>query len=114
MVNNLQLFKFEGKEVRTLEVNGTPWFVGKDLTNILGYKNGSRDINSHVDEEDKLRYQISTAGQMREQILVNESGMFSLILSSQLPSAKKFKHWVTSEVLPAIRKTGSYQLPQTP
>ena len=114
MVNNLQLFKFEGEEVRTLEVNGTPWFVGKDLTNILGYKNGSRDINSHVDEEDKLRYQISTAGQMREQILVNESGMFSLILSSQLPSAKKFKHWVTSEVLPAIRKTGSYQLPQTP
>lgn len=114
MENKLQLFKFENQQVRTLTVNEEPYFVGKDVATILGYKNGSRDINTHVDEEDKLRYQISTAGQMRDQILINESGLYSLILSSKLPTAKKFKHWVTSEVLPAIRKTGSYQLPQTP
>ena len=97
-----------------MTVNEEPYFVGKDVATILGYKNGSRDINTHVDEEDKLKYQISTAGQMRDQILINESGLYSLILSSKLPNAKKFKRWVTSEVLPAIRKTGSYQLPQTP
>lgn len=114
MENKLQLFNFENQQVRTLTVNEEPYFVGKDVATILGYKNGSRDINTHVDEEDKLRYQISTAGQMRDQILINESGLYSLILSSKLPTAKKFKHWVTSEVLPAIRKTGSYQLPQTP
>lgn len=114
MENKLQLFKFENQQVRTLTVNEEPYFVGKDVATILGYKNGSRDINTHVDEEDKLRYQISTAGQMRDQILINESGLYSLTLSSKLPTAKKFKHWVTSEVLPAIRKTGSYQLPQTP
>lgn len=114
MENKLQLFNFENQQVRTLTVNEEPYFVGKDVATILGYKNGSRDINTHVDEEDKLKYQISTAGQMRDQILINESGLYSLILSSKLPNAKKFKHWVTSEVLPAIRKTGSYQLPQTP
>ena len=104
----LQLFDFEGNQVRTLKTNGEPWFVGKDVAEILGYKNGSRDINAHVDEEDRLKYQISTAGQMREQILVNESGLYSLILSSKMPNAKKFKHWVTSEVLPAIRRHGAY------
>ena len=114
MENKLQLFNFENQQVRTLTVDEEPYFVGKDVATILGYKNGSRDINTHVDEEDKLRYQISTAGQMRDQILINESGLYSLILSSKLPNAKKFKRWVTSEVLPAIRKTGSYQLPQTP
>ena len=114
MENKLQLFNFENQQVRTLTVNEEPYFVGKDVATILGYKNGSRDINTHVDEEDKLKYQISTAGQMRDQILINESGLYSLILSSKLPNAKKFKRWVTSEVLPAIRKTGSYQLPQTP
>lgn len=114
MENKLQLFNFENRQVRTLTVDEEPYFVGKDVATILGYKNGSRDINTHVDEEDKLRYQISTAGQMRDQILINESGLYSLILSSKLPNAKKFKRWVTSEVLPAIRRTGSYQLPQTP
>ena len=114
MENKLQLFNFENQQVRTLTVNEEPYFVGKDVATIHGYKNGSRDINTHVDEEDKLKYQISTAGQMRDQILINESGLYSLILSSKLPNAKKFKRWVTSEVLPAIRKTGSYQLPQTP
>lgn len=114
MENEIQLFKFENQQVRTLTINEEPYFVGKDVATILGYKNGSRDINTHVDEEDKLRYQISTAGQMREQILINESGLYSLILSSKLPNAKKFKRWVTSEVLPTIRKHGAYQLPQTP
>lgn len=108
MENKLQLFNFENQQVRTLTVNEEPYFVGKDVATILGYKNGSRDINTHVDEEDRLRYKISTAGQMRDQILINESGLYSLILSSKLPNAKKFKRWVTSEVLPAIRKHGAY------
>ena len=108
MENKLQLFNFENQQVRTLTVNEEPYFVGKDVATILGYKNGSRDINTHVDEEDKLKYQISTAGQMRDQILINESGLYSLILSSKLPNAKKFKRWVTSEVLPTIRKHGAY------
>ena len=108
MENKLQLFNFENQQVRTLPGDEEPYFVGKDVATILGYKNGSRDINTHVDEEDKLRYQISTAGQMRDQILINESGLYSLILSSKLPNAKKFKRWVTSEVLPAIRKHGAY------
>lgn len=114
MEDKIQLFKFEGKEVRTLKIDGEPWFVGKDLTNILGYQNSSKALIDHVDPEDKLNnVSLSSLGQ-RGGWLVNESGMFSLVLSSQLPSAKKFKRWVTSEVLPAIRKTGSYQLPQTP
>lgn len=108
MENKLQLFNFENQQVRTLTVDEESYFVGKDVATILGYKNGSRDINTHVDEEDKLRYQISTAGQMRDQILINESGLYSLILSSKLPNAKKFKRWVTSEVLPTIRKHGAY------
>ncbi|KRL95196.1 phage antirepressor [Limosilactobacillus equigenerosi] len=104
----LQTFNFEGTDVRTVTIEGDPYFVGKDVANILGYKNGSRDINNHVDEEDKLKYQISTAGQIREQTVINESGLYSLILGSKLPSAKKFKRWVTSEVLPMIRKHGAY------
>ena len=108
-MNDLQFFKSEQfGEIRTVTVNNEPWFVGKDIADILGYQNGSRDINAHVDEEDKLKYQISTAGQMREQTIINESGLYSLILSSKLPTAKQFKRWVTSEVLPSIRKTGGY------
>lgn len=107
-MNNLELFDFENQPVRILKIENEPWFVGKDLTNILGYTHGARDINAHVADEDKLKSQIRTAGQMREQILVNESGLYSLILSSKMPNAKKFKHWVTSEVLPAIRKHGAY------
>ncbi|MCF1797262.1 phage antirepressor [Lactobacillus mulieris] len=107
-MNNLQIFKFNGLDVRTVLIDGEPYFVGKDVAVILGYKNGSRDVNNHTESEDRLKYQISTAGQMREQIIINESGLYSLILSSKLPTAKKFKHWVTSEVLPAIRKHGAY------
>lgn len=110
MDNELQIFKNEEleMEVRTLVINGEPYFVGKDVTNILGYQNGSRDINRHVDDEDKLTKRIVLSGQNREVIVINESGLYSLILSSKLPSAKKFKRWVTSEVLPQIRKTGGY------
>lgn len=110
MENELQIFKNEEleMEVRTLVINGEPYFVGKDVTNILGYQNGSRDINRHVDDEDKLTERTVLSGQNREVIVINESGLYSLILSSKLPSAKKFKRWVTSEVLPQIRKTGGY------
>ncbi|HDM0262958.1 TPA: phage antirepressor [Staphylococcus aureus] len=104
----LQTFNFEELPVRTLTVNKEPYFVGKDVADILGYKNGSRDINAHVDAEDKLTYQISTAGQRRNQTIINESGLYSLIFSSKLESAKRFKRWVTSDVLPAIRKHGIY------
>ena len=115
MSNNLQIFKSnEFGQVRTIEINNEPYFVGKDVADILGYQHGSRDINTHVDEEDRLKYQISTAGQLREQTIINESGLYALILSSKLPTAKKFKHWVTSEVLPTIRKTGGYVPQLTP
>lgn len=110
-MNKLQIFKHDGfGEIRTLEINGEPWFVGKDVTDILGYQNGSRDINRHVDEEDKLTRGITDSGQSRQMYVINESGLYSLILSSKLPQAKAFKRWVTSEVLPAIRKQGSYSL----
>ena len=113
MKNELKIFENEAfGKVRIIEKNNEPWFVGKDVADILGYKNGSRDINVHVDEEDRLKYQIRTAGQAREQTLINESGLYSLILYSKLPAAKKFKRWVTSEILPAIRKTGSYSVNQ--
>lgn len=114
MVNNLQLFKFEGKEVRTLKINDEPYFVGKDVAAILGYAKAANAISQHVDDEDKGVTKMMTPGGNQNIQIINESGMYSLILSSKLPNAKKFKHWVTSEVLPAIRKNGSYQLPQTP
>lgn len=95
-----------------MEINGEPWFVGKDVANILGYENGSRDINRHVDSEDRQNYQNGTFESPRGMTVINESGLYSLILSSKLPRAKEFKHWVTSEVLPAIRKHGGYLTPQ--
>lgn len=113
-MNELQIFKNEEfGTVRTIEINGEPWFVGKDVTSILGYQNASKALSDHVDDEDKLNNEsLSSLGQ-RGGWLVNESGLYSLILSSKLPSAKRFKRWVTSEVLPQIRKTGGYNLPQT-
>ena len=114
MKNQMQLFNFEKQEVRTLLVNEEPYFVGKDVAKILGYSRTADAIKAHVDEEDKLTRQFTDSGQRREKTIINESGMYSLILSSKLPNAKKFKRWVTSEVLPTIRKNGSYQLPQTP
>lgn len=112
MDSNLQLFAFEGSQVRALEIKNEPWFVGKDITSILGYSNSSKALKDHVDEEDKLNNEsLSSLGQ-RGGWLVNESGLYSLILSSKMPNAKKFKHWVTSEVLPAIRKHGAYMTDQ--
>jgi anti-repressor protein len=115
-MNDLKIFKNEEfGNLRTVEIEGAPWFVGKDVASILGYQNLSRDINRHVDEEDKqmIRYQNGTFSDeskipRRGVVVINESGLYSLILSSKLPSAKRFKHWVTSEVLPTIRKHGAY------
>ena len=107
-MTDLQIFNFNGLDVRTVLIDGEPYFVGKDVTEILGYKNASKALADHVDSEDKLNNEtLSSLGQ-RGGWLVNESGLYSLILSSKLPTAKKFKHWVTSEVLPAIRKHGAY------
>ncbi len=102
-----EIFNFHGQEVRALTIDDEPWFVGKDVADILGYQNGSRDINRHVDEEDRQNYQNGTFGN-RGVTVINESGLYSLILSSKLPQAKEFKRWVTSEVLPAIRKQGGF------
>lgn len=114
-MNELQIFQNpDFGEVRTTVIDGEPWFVGKDVADILGYQNGSRDINRHVDEEDRQNYQNGTFESPRGMTIINESGLYSLVLSSKLPTAKKFKRWVTSEVLPAIRKTGGYHIPQTP
>ena len=107
-MEKVQVFKNEEFEVRTVEVDGEPWFVGKDVTSILGYQNGSRDINRHVDEEDKGSTETVSPGGIQQMTIINESGLYSLILGSKLPSAKRFKHWVTSEVLPAIRQNGVY------
>ena len=107
-MNELQKFNFEGNEVRTVTINDQPYFVGNDVATILGYSNYRNAVVNHVDEEDKLRTQIEYAGQNRNVTVINESGLYSLIIGSKLPSAKKFKRWVTSEVLPSIRKHGAY------
>ena len=98
-------------DIRTVEIDGEVWFVGIDIADVLGYQNGSRDINRHVDEDDRLSTQIEYAGQKRTVTVINESGLYALVFGSKLESAKKFKKWVTSEVLPAIRKNGSYTMP---
>lgn len=107
-MNYLQLFNFEGKKVRTLKVNDEPYFVGKDVATILGYSDTNQAIRNHVDDEDKLTRKFNGSGQNRSMTIINESGLYSLILSSKMPNAKRFKRWVTSEVLPAIRKHGAY------
>ncbi|HDS3906678.1 TPA: ORF6C domain-containing protein [Staphylococcus aureus] len=113
-MQELQTFNFEELPVRTLEVDGEPYFIGKDVTDILGYANGRDALSKHVDAEDKLTSQIATAGQNRNVTIINESGLYSLIFSSKLENAKRFKRWVTSEVLPTLRKTGAYQVPSDP
>lgn len=115
-MENLQKFNFENNFIRTATVNDEPWFVGKDIAEALGYSNSSKAVLVHVAEEDKVMRSVphSQNGNMVSQAaFINESGMYSLILSSKLPSAKKFKRWVTSEVLPAIRKHGIYATPDT-
>ena len=108
-----QIFKNkEFGQIRTCMVDGETYFVGKDVASGLGYKNTKNALMRHVDEEDKLGARFTTSGQNREMIVINESGLYSLILSSKLDSARRFKRWVTSEVLPAIRKNGRYELEQ--
>ena len=111
MENKVQTFVHErfGK-IRVVPVDGEPYFVGKDVALALGYKDHKNALKQHVDAEDKLGWQITTSGQRRKVTLINESGMYALILSSKLEKAREFKHWVTFEVLPSIRKTGSYSL----
>ena len=94
--------------IRGIEINGEPWLVGKDVAEVLGYKNTRDALSKHVDDEDKSSVAIHDGRQNRNMAIVNESGFYSLVLSSKLPSAKKFKRWVTSEVLPQIRQTGGY------
>lgn len=109
MSNELQVFKYtEDHAIRTVAIDGDVWFVGKDVAEALGYSNTNDALIRHVDEEDKLTSRITMAGQGRDVIVINESGLYSLIFASKLPSAKEFKRWVTSEVLPSIRKSGMY------
>ena len=109
----LQIFQSpEFGRVRTTVVDGEPWFVGKDIALALGYINTKDALSRHVDADDKGGSRITTPSGEQEMTIINESGLYSLVLSSKLPTAKKFKRWVTSEVLPAIRKTGSYSVKQ--
>lgn len=112
-MTELQIFNFDGSQVRTFLINEEPYFVGKDVAQILGYQNLSKAIKDHVDDEDKLNnVSLSSLGQ-RGGWLINESGVYSLVFGSKLEKAKEFKRWVTNEVLPSIRKHGMYATPQT-
>lgn len=107
-MNELKNFSFEGRQIRALTIEGEPYFVGKDVAEVLGYSNSRKAIADHVDSEDKGVTKCYTLGGTQQIAIINESGLYSLILSSKLPDAKKFKRWVTSEVLPTIRKHGAY------
>lgn len=113
--NQIEIFKNpEFGSIRTLEIKGEPWFVGKDVAEILGYAKPLNAIATHVDKDDSLKQGLTdNLGRLQQAIFINESGLYSLILSSKLPSAKKFKRWVTSEVIPSIRKHGAYMTPET-
>lgn len=110
MNNQLQVFKNnEFGEIRALEIEGEPWLVGRDVAKTLGYKDTSDALKKHVDVDDKMTLQIADSlGRLQDTYIINESGFYSLVLSSKLPTAKKFKRWVTHEVLPSIRKHGAY------
>ena len=115
MENLVKVFEnTEFGELRMVVVNDEPWFVGKDVAEALGYERGSKAVQDHVDEEDKDVVPIQDSiGRMQNTPVINESGVYSLVFGSKLPTAKSFKRWVTSEVLPSIRKTGSYQKPMS-
>ena len=114
-MNELQNFNFSGQDVRIITINGEPWFVGKDVADILGYSNSRKALSDHVDDEDKGVTKSDTLGGNQNITIINESGLYSLILKSKKPEAKQFKRWVTSEVLPIIRKHGAYMTqPQVP
>ena len=118
-MNEPQLFNFKGQQVRTVTINDEPYFVGKDVAMILGYKDLSRALNQHVEKENRKSLSLKASGDLypslwegkndfSNKIVINEAGVYDLIFDSQLPKAHEFKHWVTSEVLPAIRKHGAY------
>lgn len=107
-MNELQNFNFSGQDVRIITINDEPWFVGKDVADILGYSNSRKALSDHVDDEDKGVTKSDTLGGNQNITIINESGLYSLILKSKKPEAKQFKRWVTSEVLPIIRKHGAY------
>lgn len=109
-----EFVKEEFGKIRAMELNNEPWFVGKDVAEALGYEDTDQALRKHIDEEDRLTRQIDGSGQKRNMTIINESGLYSLIFSSKLPAAKDFKRWVTSEVLPTIRKTGNYTIRYTP
>lgn len=121
MNENLKIWNYENSEIRTVEIEGEPYFVGKDVAAILGYANASKAVLAHVDEEDKTFLMLDIADPQNGNVpvgqsktaLINESGLYSLILGSKLPNAKQFKRWVTSEVLPSIRKHGAYMTDNT-
>lgn len=113
-MNDLMIFKNpEFGEIRTVELAGEPWLVGKDVAEALGYSNPRDALDRHVDNEDKAAVGINDGSQSKNMTIINESGLYSLVLSSKLPGAKKFKRWVTSEVLPSIRKHGAYMTSDT-
>lgn len=116
-MNQLEIFKNrEFGEIRTVVINAEPWFVGKDIAEVLGYSNSRKAILDHVDDEDKIDGVTirDSIGRDQAAVVINESGLYALIFGSKMASAKRFKHWVTSEVLPQIRKNGSYQKRLTP
>lgn len=114
-MNKLEIFNHpDFGNIRTTVVNDEPWFAGKDVAEALGYSDPLKAIRVHVDEDDKGVDEMATPGGNQSVIIINESGVYALVFGSKLPSAKKFKHWVTSEVLPAIRKTRGYQIPTDP
>lgn len=115
-MNDLKVFEnTEFGRIRVLEMSGEPWFIGKEVADILGYSNTRDALYKHVDEEDKNTVAFCDGNKGNpNQTIINESGLYSLILSSKLPGAKRFKRWVTSEVLPSIRRTGGYQMPKSP
>ena len=114
-MNELQIFNNpEFGQMRTVAIDGEPWFVGKDVAVALGYESPRAAVSKKVDEEDKGVSKMATPSGEQEMTVINESGLYSLVLSSKLPTAKKFKRWITHEVIPAIRKTGGYRVPQSP
>lgn len=109
-MNEIQTFDFDGSGIRTLTIGDEPYFVGKDVAEVLGYSNPQKAIRNHVDDEDKGVNEMDTPGGKQPIVIINESGLYSLILGSKLPEAKRFKRWVTSEVLPSLRRNGMYAM----
>ena len=115
MHNKLNVFKFHDSDVRTFLIDNEVYFVGKDVAETLGYKDTKNALKQHVYDDDKMGWQITTPSRGIQTVtVINESGVYALVFGSKLPRAKEFKHWVTSEVLPSIRKTGGYKMPSTP